>query len=489
MGKETGFLEHERRTPRRRDVDVRIQDYREIYQPTSEAETRKQAARCMDCGVPFCHEGCPLGNIIPDWNDLVYGGKWGEALERLHRTNNFPEFTGRICPAPCESACVLGIGSAPVAIEYIEKSIIERGFAAGLVQPEPPAQRSDKRVAVVGSGPAGLAAAAELNRMGHRVTVFERSDRIGGLLRYGIPDFKLEKWVIDRRLELLVAEGIEFRTRAHVGVDISARELCASHDAVVLCGGAEAPRDLALPGRELRGVHFAMDFLEQQNRRCAGDVIDEGASILATDKRVVVLGGGDTGSDCIGTSHRQGCKGLFNFELLERPADQRTAQTPWPLHPLPSELLQTSSSHEEGGERDWGISTTHLSGRDGVVEKLHAVRVRLGPPDPATGRRVLASVPGSEFAVDADLVLLALGFVGPVRQGMLDELGLALTQRGSVATPPGHYATSVPGVFAAGDMRRGQSLVVWAITEGRQAAREVNAHLRASSALNRTSPV
>jgi glutamate synthase (NADPH) small chain len=487
MGKDTGFLEYPRETPERRSVDERVRDYREVYLPSSEADTRRQGARCMDCGVPFCHEGCPLGNVIPDWNDLVYRGKWGEALERLHRTNNFPEFTGRICPAPCESACVLGINSTPVAIEYIEKTIIERGFANGLVQPEPPAQRSGRRVAVVGSGPAGLAAATELNRMGHRVTVFERSDRIGGLLRYGIPDFKLEKWVIDRRLEVLVAEGIEFRTRAHVGIDVSARELSTSHDAVVLCGGAEAPRDLTVPGRELRGVHFAMEFLEQQNRRVAGDRVPDAASILATGKRVVVLGGGDTGSDCIGTSHRQGCKGLFNFELLERPPQHRTERTPWPLHPLPSELLQTSSSHEEGGERDWGISTTGFSGGQGVVEKLHAVRVRLGAADPASGRRALEAVPGSEFTVDADLVLLALGFTGPVQAGMIAELGVALTQRGSVATPPGRYATSVPGVFAAGDMRRGQSLVVWAIAEGREAAREVNAHLRASSAVNRTS--
>jgi len=333
VGKETGFLEFARETPPRRPVELRIHDYREIYVPSSEADTRRQAARCMDCGVPFCHDGCPLGNIIPDWNDLVYRGKWGEALQRLHRTNNFPEFTGRICPAPCESACVLGIGSTPVAIEYIEKTIVERGFAAGLVRPQPPEQRSGRHVAVVGSGPAGLAAAAQLNRAGHRVTVFERSDRLGGLLRYGIPDFKLEKWVVDRRLELLVAEGIEFRTGVQVGVDVAARELVASHDAVLLCAGAESPRDLAVPGRELGGVHFAMDFLEQQNRRCAGDAIDAQTEILAANKRVVVLGGGDTGSDCIGTSHRQGCKGLFNFELLERPPAERTAETPWPLHP------------------------------------------------------------------------------------------------------------------------------------------------------------
>lgn len=477
MGKATGFMEYGRRESPKRPVEERVHDYLEIYREPSEEAIRSQGARCMDCGVPFCHPGCPLGNLIPDWNDLVYRGKWEEALQRLHRTNNFPEFTGRICPAPCESACVLGINDDPVTIEFIEKAIAERGFAEGWVVPEPPPTRSGKRVAVVGSGPAGLAAAAQLNRAGHLVMVFEKQDRVGGLLRYGIPDFKLEKWIIDRRIEIMQAEGIEFRTNVHVGVTVSAKHLKAEFDALLLAGGAEAPRDLRVPGRELDGIHFAMDFLEQQNRRTAGDAIDEATPILASGKNVVVLGGGDTGSDCVGTSHRQGAKKIYNFELLEKPPESRTADTPWPLHPLPSQILRSSTSHEEGGVRDWGISTTRFSGRNGRVEKLHAVRVRFGDPDPETGQRKLEPTPGSEFSLDVDLVLLALGFVGPARQGLLEELGIELTERGNVATQ-GH-ATSVPGVFAAGDTRRGQSLVVWAIAEGRQAAAEIDRYLRA----------
>jgi len=475
MGKVTGFMEFERETPSKRPVTERIHDYREIYLEPSKEEIRAQGARCMDCGVPFCLQGCPLGNIIPDWNDLVYRDKWEEALERLHRTNNFPEFTGRICPAPCESACVLGINDDPVTIEFIEKTIAERGFAEGWVVPQPPATRSGKRVAVVGSGPAGLAAAAQLNRAGHHVTLFEKQDRVGGLLRYGIPDFKLEKSTIDRRVEIMQAEGVEIRTGAHVGVTVSTRELMDEFDALLLAGGAETPRDLPVPGRELDGIHFAMNFLEQQNRRVAGEVIDESRSILATGKNVVVLGGGDTGSDCIGTSHRHGEKHLYNFELLEKPPEVRPQDTPWPLHPLPSQILRSSTSHEEGGDRDWGISTTHFSGSGGKVEKLHAVRVRFSEPD-ASGRRQLEPVAGSEFSIDADLVLLALGFLGPVREGMLGDLGVALSERGNVSTQG--YATNVPGVFAAGDMRRGQSLVVWAIAEGRQAAAELDRYLR-----------
>ena len=475
MGKVTGFMEFERETPSKRPVTERIHDYREIYLEPSKEEIRAQGARCMDCGVPFCLQGCPLGNIIPDWNDLVYRDKWEEALERLHRTNSFPEFTGRICPAPCESACVLGINDDPVTIEFIEKTIAERGFAEGWVVPQPPATRSGKRVAVVGSGPAGLAAAAQLNRAGHHVTLFEKQDRVGGLLRYGIPDFKLEKSTIDRRVEIMQAEGVEIRTGAHVGVTVSTRELMDEFDALLLAGGAETPRDLPVPGRELDGVHFAMNFLEQQNRRVAGEVIDESRSILATGKNVVVLGGGDTGSDCIGTSHRHGEKHLYNFELLDKPPEVRTQDTPWPLHPLPSQILRSSTSHEEGGDRDWGISTTHFSGSGGKVEKLHAVRVRFSEPD-ASGRRQLEPVAGSEFSIDADLVLLALGFLGPVREGMLGDLGVALSERGNVSTQG--YATNVPGVFAAGDMRRGQSLVVWAIAEGRQAAAELDRYLR-----------
>jgi glutamate synthase (NADPH/NADH) small chain len=475
MGKPTGFLEEGRRTPRKRPVEARVRDYREIYLDPEEPELRAQAARCMDCGVPFCHEGCPLGNLIPDFNDLVYRERWREALERLHRTNNFPEFTGRICPAPCESACVLGINDDPVTIEFLEKAIVERGFAERWIAPQPPPQRSGRRVAVVGSGPAGLAAAAQLNRAGHIVTVFEKQDRIGGLLRYGIPDFKLEKWVIDRRIEVMEAEGIEFRTGIHVGKSLSAKELLEANDALLLAGGAELPRDLAVPGRELAGVHYAMEFLEQQNRRVAGDPGDAARAILASGKRVVVLGGGDTGSDCIGTSHRQGAAHVQNFELLEKPPTGRSAATPWPVHPAPAQILRASTSHEEGGDRDWGVSTTRLEGANGRLTRLHAQRVRF-EHDPAAGRPRLAPIPGSDFAMDVDLLLLALGFLGPVRSGMLEELGLELSERGNVATRG--YATSVPRVYAAGDMRRGQSLVVWAIAEGRQAAAEIDRDLK-----------
>ncbi len=476
MGKITGFMEFGRQTPARRAPQERIRDWREIYADPSEEEIRQQGGRCMDCGVPFCQDGCPLENIIPDFNDLVYRSKWQDALDRLHRTNNFPEFTGRICPAPCESACVLGINDDPVTIEFIEKAIAERGWQEGWIVPDPPKARSGRRVAVVGSGPAGLAAAAQLNRAGHSVVVFERNDRIGGLLRYGIPDFKLEKHVIDRRLEVLQAEGIEFRTEQHVGVNVSAAQIHEEYDAMLLAGGAEQPRALPVPGHELDGAHFAMPFLEQQNRRLAGDTVPDEEAILATGKNVIVLGGGDTGSDCIGTSHRQGARHVYNFELLEKPPDSRTDQTPWPLHPLPSQILLTSSSHEEGGTRDWGIATTHLSGSNGRVEKLHAVRVRLGQPDPSTGRRPLEEVPGSEFTVDADLVLLALGFLGPVKTGMLEELGVELTERGNVKDRS--FGTSVPSIFAAGDLRRGQSLVVWAIREGRDAAAAIDRYLR-----------
>ncbi len=476
MGKVTGFIEYGRKTPDKRPVSERVNDYLEIYTEPGEEEIQAQGARCMDCGVPFCNDGCPLGNIIPDFNDLVYRGKWRDALHRLHRTNSFPEFTGRICPAPCESACVLSINEDPVTIEFIEKTIVERGFAEGWVVPQPPARRTGKKVAVVGSGPSGLAAAQRLNRAGHLVTVFERNDRVGGLLRYGIPDFKLEKSVIDRRLAVMQAEGVELRTGVHVGVTMRASELVAEYDAVLLTGGAEAPRDLDVPGRNLEGVHFAMEFLEQQNRRVAGMGIESAASILASGGNVFVLGGGDTGSDCIGTSHRQSARMVYNFELLEKPPEGRTPHTPWPIHPLPSQILRTSTSHEEGGERDWCISTTAFSGSNDKLEKLHAARVRFGEPDRATGRRPMETVPGSEFTLAADLVLLALGFLGPVHEGMLEELGVELTERGNVATDG--YATSVPGVYAAGDMRRGQSLVVWAIAEGQEAAAQIDRDLR-----------
>jgi glutamate synthase (NADPH/NADH) small chain len=476
MGKVTGFMEVGRKTPSKRPAKQRIEDYLEIYSEPSEELIRAQGARCMDCGVPFCNSGCPLGNIIPDWNDLVYRGRWREALDRLHRTNNFPEFTGRICPAPCESACVLGINDDPVTIEIIEKTIAERGFTEGWVVPQPPERRSGKRVAVIGSGPAGLAAAQQLNRAGHHVTLFEKKDRVGGLLRYGIPDFKLEKWTVDRRVEIMVAEGVELRTGVFVGRDVTGADLLRDFDAILLAGGAEAPRDLPVPGRDLDGIHYAMDFLEQQNRRVAGDALPAEREILATGKNVLVLGGGDTGSDCIGTSHRQGAKHVYNFELLERPPEVRPEDAPWPLHPMPSQILRTSTSHEEGGSRDWGVSTTRFTGANGRVEKLHAVRVRFGPPDPANGRREMQTVPGSEFTLDVDLVLLAMGFLGPVPDGIVKQLGVSLTERGNIAT--NGYAASVPKVYAAGDMRRGQSLVVWAIAEGRQAAAQIDRDLR-----------
>ncbi len=478
MGKVTGFMEVGRETPTKRPANQRVEDYLEIYSEPTDEMIRAQGGRCMDCGVPFCNNGCPLGNIIPDWNDLVYRGRWREALDRLHRTNNFPEFTGRICPAPCESACVLGINDDPVTIEIIEKTIAERGFTEGWIVPEPPKRRTGRRVAVVGSGPAGLAAAQQHTRAGHHVTLFEKQDRVGGLLRYGIPDFKLEKWTVDRRVEIMVAEGVELRTGVYVGRDVTGSDLLRDFDAVLLTGGAEAPRDLPVPGRDLDGIHFAMDFLEQQNRRVAGDAVASERAILATGKNVLVLGGGDTGSDCIGTSHRQGAKHVYNFELLERPPEGRPDDAPWPMHPMPSQILRTSSSHEEGGSRDWAVSTTRFTGSNGRVEKLHAMRVRFGPADPATGRREMVGVPGSEFTLDVDLVLLALGFLGPVPDGIVKQLGVSLTERGNIAT--NGYASSIPKVYAAGDMRRGQSLVVWAIAEGRQAAEQIDRDLRAA---------
>jgi glutamate synthase (NADPH/NADH) small chain len=465
MGKITGFQEYARETAQRRPIAERINDFFEIYQPLPEETLRTQGARCMDCGVPFCHTGCPINNIIPDWNDLVYRGRWKDAIRRLHSTNNFPEFTGRICPAPCEAACVLGINEPPVAIKEIEKSIVERAFAEGWIQPEPPAERTGRRVAVVGSGPAGLAAAAQLNRAGHTVVVFEKADRLGGLLRYGIPDFKLEKYIIDRRIALMAAEGIEFRTSTQVGVNVSIEDLRKEFNAILLSGGAEHPRDLRVPGRELNGIHFAMDFLPQQNHRVAGDTLGGVEEILATGKRVVIIGGGDTGADCLGTSHRQKPLSVDQFEIMPKPPDSRSPQTPWPLWPL---QLRVESSHEEGGTRHWGVATTSFSGAGGRVEKLHAMQV--GPPPK------FEPIAGTEFSMEADLVLLAMGFTGPVKNGMIEQLGVALDARGNVCTDQ-NYMTSVPGVFAAGDMRRGQSLVVWAIGEGRKAAAAIHRRL------------
>ncbi len=465
MGKVTGFMEYTREVPARRPVPERVNDFQEVYQEFPEQKLRIQGARCMDCGVPFCHTGCPLNNIIPDWNDLVYRDRWKEAIRALHATNNFPEFTGRVCPAPCEAACVLGINSPPVTIKNIEQAIIEHAFQEGWVHPEPPSSRTGKRVAIVGSGPAGLAAAQQLNRAGHTVTVFEKADRIGGLLRYGIPDFKLEKRILDRRLEQMEREGVVFKTRKHVGVNVPVEELRFEFDAILLAGGAESPRDLNVPGRELKGIHFAMEYLPQQNRHLAGDAV--AGQILATGKRVLIIGGGDTGADCLGTSHRQRPASVHQFEILPMPPLERSPSTPWPLWPI---QLRTESAHQEGGIREWAVATTRLSGdENGHVKQLHGIRV--GPPPK------FEPLPGTDFTLDVDLVLIAMGFLGPVKNGMIEALGVNLDARGNVEADANHM-TSVSGVFAAGDMRRGQSLVVWAIAEGRKAARGIHKYLQ-----------
>jgi glutamate synthase (NADPH/NADH) small chain len=466
MGNPTGFLEIGRVNFERRPVTERIQDWKEVYKEFPEDKLKAQASRCMDCGIPFCHQGCPLGNIIPDWNDLVFRGQWQEALYRLLATNNFPEFTGRICPAPCEGSCVLGINADPVTIKNIEVTIIDRAFKEGIIRARRPKVRTGKAVAVVGSGPAGLAAAAQLNQAGHWVTVFERADRIGGLLRYGIPEFKMEKQVLDRRLNIMREEGIMFRTSANVGVNVSVEELQREFDAILLAGGSTAPRDLPVPGRELKGIHFAMDYLPLQNKRCEGDTVPDSEFISAKDKRVVIIGGGDTGADCLGTAHRQGASSIVQFELLPKPPGERAADNPWPTWP---NIFRTSSAHEEGGDREYCVMTKNFTGRDGHVTQLQAVRVEF------EGRN-LKEVPGTEFTLDVDLVLLAMGFLGPERKGMLDQLGVAINERGNVTTNA-EKMTSVPGVFAAGDMARGQSLVVWAIREGRQGAKFIDKYL------------
>ncbi|HEY1464013.1 MAG TPA: glutamate synthase subunit beta [Terriglobales bacterium] len=471
MGKATGFMEYPREHASRRPVIERVNDWFEIYQDFPEESLRKQGARCMDCGVPFCHTGCPVNNLIPDWNDLVFRGRWKEAIRQLHSTNNFPEFTGRICPAPCEASCVLGINEPAVTIKQIEKNIVDHAFKEGWIHPQPPKFRTGKKVAVVGSGPAGLAAAQQLNRAGHWVTVYEKADRIGGLLRYGIPEFKMEKSILDRRIAQLEAEGVKFVVNANVGQNIAVEELRRDFDAILLAGGAEQGRDLPLPGRELKGIHFAMDFLPQQNKRCHGDVLDPLLDILANDKHVVIIGGGDTGADCLGTSHRQKPRSVHQFEIMPQPPQDRSPITPWPLWPM---QLRTEGAHEEGGIRDWSIATVKFTGDDkGNVKKLHAIRVSAPPK--------FEPIPGSEFTIDADLVLLAMGFLGPVKNGMIEELGVKLDARSNVATDA-EYMSSVPGVFAAGDMRRGQSLVVWAIAEGRQAAEGVDRYLLAANA-------
>jgi glutamate synthase (NADPH) small chain len=470
MGKASGFIEHGRESAMRRPVPERVNDWFEIYQDFPEEKLRKQGARCMDCGVPFCHTGCPVNNLIPDWNDLVYRGRWKEAVRQLHSTNNFPEFTGRICPAPCEAACVLGINEPAVTIKQIEKSIIERGFDEGLIRPEPPKFRTGKKVAIVGSGPAGLAAAQQLNRAGHWVTVYEKADRIGGLLRYGIPEFKMEKRIVDRRLEQMEAEGVTLVVNAHVGHSVPVEDLQREFDAILLAGGAETPRDLNVPGRELKGVHFAMDFLPQANKRCYGDVLDAGQDILATGKRVIIIGGGDTGADCLGTVHRQKPASVHQFEIMPMPPAERSPLTPWPLWPM---QLRVEGAHEEGGVRAWSIATTQLTGdASGNVKQLHGIRVGAPPK--------FEPIAGSQFVMDVDLILVAMGFSCPVRNGMVDQLGVKLDQRGNVETG-GDYMSSISGVFAAGDMRRGQSLVVWAIAEGRKAAASIDVFLSKQS--------
>ena len=478
MGDPRGFITLRRATPAREPVETRVRHWKEFYAPANPTIVAEQGARCMDCGVPFCQgdTGCPVRNVIPEWNDLVFRGRWREASDALHATNNFPELTGRLCPAPCESACVLGLVEEPVAIRSIEQAIADRGFAEGWIAPRPPRRETGRRVAIVGSGPAGLAAAQQLRRAGHAVTVFEKADRVGGLLRYGIPDFKLEKGVLERRLEQLAAEGVQFRTRVNVGVDLATRALLSEFDAVLLATGAHEPRELAVPGRELGGVHRAMDFLEQQNRRLAGEPIPGDIAISARGKRVVIIGGGDTGSDCAGVCHRQGALSVTQFELNTRPPAERAGSTPWPLWPM---KLRTSHAHEEGCEREWNLATTALSGDDGRVAALHTVRVetRRG----ADGHAIATPIPGTERTIDADLVLLAMGFVGPAASPLLDTLGLTGAGRRVVATDA-RYHTTVPGVFAAGDARRGASLIVWAIREGRDAAASIDEYLAASAA-------
>jgi glutamate synthase (NADPH/NADH) small chain len=477
MGKITGFLEFRRAKEPYRPVAERLQDFRQVMLPWPADELRRQAARCMDCGIPFCHQGCPLGNLVPDWNDLVYRGEWREASERLHATNNFPEFTGSLCPAPCEGACVLGINDLPVTIKAVELAIVERAWAEGWIRPAPPAAETGKTVAIVGSGPAGLAAAQQLRRAGHRVTVFERADRAGGLLRYGIPEFKMEKRLLERRLAQMRAEGVEFVLDAHVGQALALADVRRGADALLLATGAGAARDLAVPGRELAGIHRAMEYLPLQNRRCEGDHLPDEAFIGATGRHVVIIGGGDTGADCLGTAHRQGAASVRQLEILPRPPDHRAPDNPWPQWP---NVYRVASAHEEGGERVYAVSTCRfLDDGHGRVGGLEAVRVELAREN---GRMSFREVPGTTFILPCDLVLLALGFVGPERPGLLEGLGVRLTDRGTVWRDE-EWMTSVPGVFAAGDAQRGQSLIVWAIAEGRSAARGIDRFLTGRSDL------
>jgi glutamate synthase (NADPH/NADH) small chain len=472
MGKVTGFLEIDRQDRKYKPAADRIRHYKEFVIPLSEETMRNQAARCMNCGIPFCHNGCPVNNQIPDWNDLVYEGDWKRALANLHSTNNFPEFTGRVCPAPCEAACTLNLTDQPVTIKSIECAIVDRGFREGWVIPEPPRRRTDKLIAIVGAGPAGLAAAQQLARAGHRVHVFEKNAKAGGLLRYGIPDFKMEKHLVDRRVEQMEAEGVVFHYGLNIGVDMSVDDLVSAYDAILLAGGAEAPRDLPIPGRDLNGVHFAMDFLPQQNRRVSGEPVTSNAPIFASGKNVIVIGGGDTGSDCIGTSRRHGALSITQLEIMPRPPEKEDKLRTWPDWPL---KLRTSSSHEEGAEREFAVRTCGFSGVDGAVKELRCVRVDDKMQD----------IPGSEFSLKADLVLLAMGFVSPIKDGLLQNLDVKLDQRGNVAADTRSYKSSRDKIFACGDMRRGQSLVVWAIREGRQCAHAVDEFLMGETTLPR----
>ena len=480
MGKPTGFMEISRKDRKYRPVEERVHHYKEFVIALTDEEAGKQGARCMDCGIPYCHNGCPINNIIPDWNDLVYQNKWQEALDVLHSTNNFPEFTGRICPAPCEAACTLNLDDQPVTIKSIECSIIDKGWENGWIQPQTPQRRSGKRVAIVGSGPAGLAAAQQLARAGHAVVVYEKNDRIGGLMRYGIPDFKMEKQAIDRRMAQMQAEGVTFRPNSHIGKDIPAQTLLEEYDAVVLAGGAEQPRDLAVPGRDLKGVHYAMEFLPQQNKRNAGDKIPASTAISAEGKHVLVIGGGDTGSDCIGTSIRQGAAHVTQIEILPKPPEKENKGLTWPLWP---NKQRTSSSQEEGCDRDYCVATKSFEGdENGNVKQANCVRVEWKNEG---GRWAMHEIAGSEFTLKAERVFLAMGFLHPVHDGLVQELGVDVDERGNVKADTVRYQTSLEKVFSAGDMRRGQSLVVWAIREGRQAARAVDEYLMGESTLPR----
>jgi glutamate synthase (NADPH/NADH) small chain len=474
MGNVNGFIQVKRSKQHARPVHLRVLDWHDVYLPTPEKEVRDQGSRCMDCGIPFCHQGCPLGNQIPEWNDLVYRQRWQAASDRLHATNNFPDFTGRLCPAPCEGSCVLGINDDAVTIKNIELSIVERAFEEGWIRATPPASRTGKKVAIIGSGPAGLAAADQLNKAGHLVTVFEKSDRIGGLLRYGIPEFKIEKRFLDRRLALLEQEGVQFRTGVNVGVDLPVERLRAEYEAIVLSGGAGWARDLPVPGRDLAGIHFAVDYLTRQNRICEGDDLPEDPLMSAAGKRVIIIGGGDTGADCLGTAHRQGAVSVHQFELLPRPPESRAADNPWPQWPR---IFRSSAAHDEGGERLFSVSTERFLGDDqGRVRALETVNVEVS-------RSGITRLPGTEVTLEAELVLLAMGFVGPERGGLLTDLGVRLTDRGNVWRDE-RWMTSEEGIFTAGDMQRGQSLIVWAIADGRHAAASVDSYLMGETGLS-----